>query len=57
MNVERELIAAKRRLKDLQTRQQAIQMRCWVRDHDEPYPPEARDGDLIITIEPPLDWN
>ncbi len=54
MRLERELVSAKRRLKDLQRQQKAIQMRCFVRRHDEPYPADARDGDLVITIEPPF---
>ena len=51
MSVERELAALNRRLNDLKRRQEAIQMRVFTRNHDEPYPADARDGDLVVTIE------
>jgi len=57
MSVERELAALNRRLKDLKRSQEAIHMRVFTRNHDEPYPVDARDGDLVVTIEPPLDWH
>ena len=57
MTLERELAALNRRLNDLKRRQAAIQMRCFVQEHDEPYPADARDGDLVVTIEAPLDWD
>ena len=56
MTLERELSALNRRLADLKRRQIAVQMRVFTRHHDEPYPADARDGDLVITIEPPLNW-
>ena len=55
-SVERELAALNRRLNDLKRRQEAIHMRVFTRNHDEPYPADARDGDLVVTIEPPLNW-
>ena len=57
MSVERELAALKRRLNDLKRRQAAIQMRVFTRNQDEQYPGDARDGDLVVTIKPPLDWH
>ena len=54
MTLERELAALNRRLNDLKRRQAAIQMRCFVQEHDEPCPADARDGDLVIKIEPPF---
>ena len=56
MTLERELSALNRRLADLKRRQIAVQMRVFTRHHDEPYPADARDGDLVVTIEPPLNW-
>ncbi|WP_136987618.1 hypothetical protein [Synechococcus sp. N5] len=56
MSLERELAALNRRLKDLKRRQEAIHMRVFTRNHDEPYPADARDGDLVVTIEAPLNW-
>ena len=56
MTLERELAALNRRLNDLKRRQAAIQMRVFTRHHDEPYPADARDGDLVVTIEAPLNW-
>ena len=56
MTLERELSALNRRLADLKRRQIAVQMRVFTRNHDEPYPADARDGDLVITIEAPLNW-
>ena len=55
MTLERELAALHRCLKDLKRRQEAIHMRLFTRKHDEPYPADARDGDLVVTIEPPVD--
>ena len=57
MSLERELAALNRRLNDLKRRQEAIHMRVLPRYHDKPYPANARDGDLVVTIEPPLDWH
>ena len=57
MSLERELAALNRRLNDLKQRQAAIQMRVFTRNHDGPFPADARDGDLVVTIEPPLDWH
>ena len=54
MSVERELAALNRRLNHLKQRQEAIQVRVFTRNHDEPYPADARDGDLVVTIEAPL---
>ena len=51
MTLERELAALNRRLNDLKRRQEAIQIRIFTRKHDEPYPADARDGDLVINIE------
>ena len=51
MSVERELAALNRRLNDLKRRQEVIHMRVFTRNHDEPYPADARDGDLVVTIE------
>ena len=56
MNLERELAALSRRLKDLKRRHEAIHVRVFTRNHDEPFPADARDGDLVVRIEPPLDW-
>ena len=56
MTLERELAALNRRLNDLKRRQAANQMRVFTRNHDEPYPADARDGDLVVTIEAPLNW-
>ena len=56
MSLEREMAAINRRLNDLKRQQVAIQMRVYTRNHDEPYPADVRDGDLVITIEPPLNW-
>ena len=56
MSLERELAALNRRLNDLKRRQEAIHMRVFTRNHDEPYPADARDGDFVGTIEPPLNW-
>ena len=57
MALERELAAPNRRLYDLKRRQEAIHMRVFTRYHDELYPADARDGDLVVTIEPHLDWH
>ena len=57
MTLERQLAALNRRLNDLKRRQEAIQMHVFTRNHDEPYPTDARDGDLVVTIKPPLDWH
>ena len=57
MSLERELAALNRRLNDLKRRQEAIHMRVFTRNHDEPYPADARDGELVVTIEAPLDWH
>ena len=51
MTLERELAALNRRLNDLKRRQAAIQMRVFTRNHDEPNPADAMDGDLVVTIE------
>ena len=51
MSLERELAALNRRLNDLKRRQEAIHMRVFTRNHDEPYAADARDGDLVVTIE------
>ena len=51
MMLERELAALNRRLNDLKRRQAAIHKRVFTRNHDEPYPDDARDGDLVINIE------
>ena len=51
MSVKRKLAALNRRLKDLKRRQEAIHMRVFTRNHEEPYPADARDGDLVVTIE------
>ena len=53
MSLERELAALNRRLNELKRRQAAIQMRVFTRNrnHDEPYPADAMDGDLVVTIE------
>ena len=51
MTLERELAALNRRLNDLKRRQVAIHMRVFTRKHDEPYPADAKDGDLVINIE------
>ena len=56
MTLERDLAALNRRLNDLKRRQAAIQMRVFTRNHDEPYPTDVRDGDLVVTIEAPLNW-
>ena len=56
MSLEHELAALNRRLNDLKRRQAVIQMRVFTRNHDDPHPADARDGDLVVTIEPPLDW-
>ena len=57
MSLERELAALNRRLNDLKRRQAVIQMRVITRNHDDPHPADARDGDLVVTIEAPLDWH
>ena len=57
MSVERELAALNRRLNDLKRRQEVIHMRVFTRNHDQPCPADARVGDLVVTIEPPLDWH
>ena len=58
MSLERELAALiNRRLHDLKRQQTAIHMRVFTRNHDEPYRVDARDGDLVVTIGPPLDWH
>ena len=57
MSLERELAALNRRLNDLKRMQEVIHMRVFTRNHDEPYPADARDGDLVVTIEPPLNWD
>ena len=57
MSLERELAALNRRLNDLKRRQEAIHLRVFTRNHDEPYPADARDGELVVTIETPLDWH
>jgi len=57
MSLERELAALNRRLNDLKRRQEAIHMRVFTRNYDEPYPADARDGDLVVTIEAPLNWD
>ena len=51
MSLERELAALNRRLNDLKRRQAAIHMRVFSRNHDEPFPVDARDGDLVVIIE------
>ena len=51
MTLERELAALNRRLNDLKRRQVAIHMRVFTRNYDEPYPADAKDGDLVINIE------
>ena len=56
MTLERELSALNRRLNDLKRRQEAIHIRVFTRNQDEPYPADARDGDLVVTIEAPLNW-
>ena len=56
MSLEREMAAIHRRLNDLKRQQAAIHMRVFTRNHDEPYPADARDGDLVVTIEAPLNW-
>ena len=55
MSLERELAALNRRLMT-SSETEAIHMRVFTRNHDEPYPADARDGDLVATIEPPLNW-
>ena len=55
MTLERELAALNRLLNDLKRRQEAIHMRVFTLKHDEPYTADARDGDLVVTIVPPLD--
>jgi len=57
MTLERDLAALNRRLNDLKRRQAAIQIRVFTRNHEEPYPADARDGDLVVTIEAPLNWD
>ncbi len=57
MSLERVLAALNRRLNDLKRRQAAIQMPVFTQNNDEPYPADARDDDLVVTIEPPLDWH
>ena len=57
MTLEREQAALNRRLKDLKRRHEVIHMRVFTRNHDEPYPADARDGDLVVTIEAPLNWD
>ena len=57
MTLERKLATLNRRLNHLKQRQEAIQVRVFTQNHDEPYPADARDGDLVVTIEPPLDWH
>ena len=57
MSLEREMAALNRRLNDLKRRQEAIHMCVFTRYDDEPYPADARDVDLVVTIEPPLDWH
>ena len=57
MTLERELAALNRRLNDLKRRHEAIHMRVFTRNHDEPYHADARDGDLVVTIEAPLSWD
>ena len=57
MTLERELAALNRRLNDLKRRQEAIHILVFIRNHDEPYPADARDGDLVVTIEAPLNWD
>ena len=57
MTLVSELAALNRSLNDLKRRQEAIHMRLFTRYHDEPYPADARDGDLVVTIQPPLDWH
>ena len=54
MSLERELAGLNRRLDHLKRRQEAIYMRLYTRIQGEPYPADARDGDLVVTIEPPL---
>lgn len=56
MTLQRDLAALNRRLNDLKRRQAAIQMRVFTRNHDEPYPADARDGDLVVTVDAPLNW-
>ena len=57
MSVERELAALNRRLNDHRRRQKVIHMRVCTGNHDQPCPADARDGDLVVTIEPPLNWH
>ena len=54
MSLERELAALNGRLNDLKRGQTAVQTRVFTRNHDEPYPADARDGDLVVTIKAPL---
>ena len=51
MSLERELAALSRCLNYLKRSQEAIHMRVFTRNHDEPFPADARDGDLVVTIE------
>ena len=53
MTLERELAALNRRLNHLMKRQEAIQVRVFTQNHDESYPADARDGDLVVTIGAP----
>ena len=57
MSLEREFAALNRRLNDLKRQQESIHMRVFTRNHDEPYPADARDGDLVVTIKQPLEWH
>ena len=57
MSVDRELAALNRCLNDLKRRQAVIHMRVFTRNHIEPFPADAKDGDLVVKIEPPLDWH
>ena len=57
MTLERELAALNWRLNDLKRRQEAIHMCVFTRNHDEPYPADAGDGDLVVTIEASLNWD
>ena len=56
MTLERELATLNGRLNDLKRRHAAIHMRLFNRNHVEPYPTDARYGDLVVTIEASLNW-
>ena len=54
MNFEHDLAGLNRCLDDLKLGQEAIYMRLYTRIQGEPYPADARDGDLVVMIEVPL---